>query len=49
MNPLILVGIGLFGLLAIGSLAAGFIFTRRESDLSGRLESVVTAPGGSGR
>jgi tight adherence protein B len=44
MNTLIIVGVGLFGFLAISSLAAGLIFTRRESDLSGRLESVVTAP-----
>ena len=44
MDTLVLVAVGLFGFLAIGSLAAGFIFTRRESDLSGRLESVVTAP-----
>lgn len=43
MNPL-LIGVGLFGLLAAGSLAAGFIFTRRESDLADRLESVTSAP-----
>lgn len=45
MNPLLLVGVGLFGVLAVGSLAAGFIITRRDTGLTDRLESVITAPG----
>lgn len=42
MNPLILIGAGVFGFLAIGTVAAGFILTRRDSGLSDRLESVTT-------
>ena len=42
MNPLLLIGIGIFGLVAIGSLAVGFIFSRQESALSDRLESVTS-------
>ncbi|OQY26163.1 MAG: hypothetical protein B6I34_00375 [Anaerolineaceae bacterium 4572_32.1] len=42
MNSFVLVGVGLFGLVAIGSLVAGFILTRRETNLADRLESVTT-------
>lgn len=42
MNSLLLIGVGLFGLMAIGSLAIGFIVTRQGSDLSQRLDSVTT-------
>jgi len=42
MNSLLLIGVGLFGLMAIGSLTIGFIVTRQGSDLSQRLDSVTT-------
>ena len=42
MNPLLLAGVGLFGLLAVGLLTVGFIATRQESDLTDRIESVTT-------
>ena len=43
MNSLLLMGVGIFGLLAVGTLAAGFIITRRDTALSDRLESVTSA------
>ncbi len=43
MDPLLLVGLGVFGLVAVGSMAAGFIITRQGDDLTDRLESVTTA------
>lgn len=42
MNPLLLVGVGIFGLVAIGSLTAGFILTRQEGELRDRFEKVTT-------
>ena len=42
MNPLLLIGVGVFGLVAIASLAAGFIFSRRGGELTDRLESVTS-------
>jgi len=38
VNPFV-IGVGLFALAAVGSMAAGFILTRRESDLTDRLDS----------
>ena len=42
MDPLLLIGIGVFGLVAISSLAIGVIFSRQESALSDRLDSVTS-------
>ena len=42
MNPLLLIGVGVFGLVAAASLVAGFIFSRRGGELSDRLESVTS-------
>ncbi len=43
MNSLLLIGVGLFGLMAIGSLTVGFIVTRQGGELSDRLEKVTRA------
>jgi tight adherence protein B len=42
MNSLLLIGVGLFGLMAIGSLTIGFIATRQGGDLTDRLERVTS-------
>jgi tight adherence protein B len=43
MNSLLLIGVGVFGLMALGSLAVGFILNRQGGDLSDRLEKVTGA------
>ncbi len=42
MDSLLLIGLGVFGLVAVASLVAGFIFSRRGGELSERLESVTS-------
>lgn len=37
------IGISLFGVLALGTIGVGFFLTRRETDLTDRLESVTRA------
>ena len=42
MNPLLLIGVGVFGLVAIATLTAGFFITRQDTAFSDRLESVTS-------